>query len=146
MSDQVSPEEPGEAAGPGGAAEPEEPAGREIVPPEDVPPVSAEDLVDGSHVESDERRYPSTIGGALYLVVLVAVGAGLAVVAWGDWRLGVRIMGGSLLGGAVARVALSPRDAGMLAVRNKPMDALVLVGVGVAMIWLAGSIPDQPGP
>ncbi|HEX8780997.1 MAG TPA: DUF3017 domain-containing protein [Nocardioides sp.] len=123
---------------------PEEPR-REIVPPEDVPPVSAEDLVDGQVVE-EERRYPSTLGGAFYLVILGTVAVGLLVVVLGDWRLGIRIMGGSLLASALARVVLRSRDAGMLAVRTKPVDALVLVGVGVAMIWLAGSIPDQPGP
>jgi len=124
---------------------PEETPGGEIVPPEDVPPVSAEDLVDGQVVE-EERRYPSTLGGAFYLACLGAVAAGLLVVVYGDWRLGIRIMGGSLLASALVRVVLRSRDAGMLAVRNKPIDALVLVGLGVAMIWLAGSIPDQPGP
>ena len=125
---------------------PEDSSGHEIVPPEDVPPVSAEELVDGTPVEPEERRYPSTLGGAFYLFFLVVVGVGLLVVVLGDWRLGIRIMGGSLLASALVRVVLPSRDAGMLAVRNKPIDALVLVGIGVAMIWLAGSIPDQPGP
>jgi cation transport ATPase len=124
---------------------PEEPPGRDIVPPESVPPVSAEDLVDGQ-VAEEERRYPSTLGGAFYLVLLAAVAVGLLVVVYGDWRLGIWIMGGSLLASAIVRVALPSRDAGMLAVRNKPLDAVVLVAIGVAMIWLAGSIPDQPGP
>ena len=128
---------------------PEEPSGREIVPPENVPRVSAVDVVDGQvdgQVVEEERRYPSTLGGAFYLVFLAVVAVGLLVVVYGDWRLGIRIMGGSLLASAVTRVALPSRDAGMLAVRNKPIDALVLVGLGVAMIWLAGSIPEQPGP
>ena len=51
---------------------PDEPS-RHIVPPESVPPVSAEELVDGDRSDTEtveERRYPSTIGGAIYLVVL----------------------------------------------------------------------------
>lgn len=118
-----------------------------IKPPEDIPPISAEDLVGGEADPSavEERRYPSTIGGAFYLLVLLVVGAGLVVVITGEWRLGIRIMGGSLLGAALIRLLLRARDAGMLAVRHKLLDAFVLVVLGVALIFLAGSIPDQPG-
>jgi hypothetical protein len=127
-----------------------------LEPPEDVPAVSAERLVDGrlpepsGEVEAadseDEgpRRYPSTIGGAFYLVMLGVAGLGLVFVVLDDWRTGVRLMGGSLVFGAVVRLVLPSRDAGMLAVRSKLLDAVVLVGVGVAMFVLAGSIPDQP--
>lgn len=118
-----------------------------IKPPEDIPPISAEDLVGGEADPSavEERRYPSTIGGAFYLLVLLVVGAGLVVVITGQWRLGIRIMGGSLLGAALIRLLLRARDAGMLAVRHKLLDAFVLVVLGAALIFLAGSIPDQPG-
>lgn len=118
-----------------------------ILPPEDVPPISAEDLVDGDHPpgEPEERRYPSTIGGAFYLLVLAVTVAGLAVASLSDWRIGIRIVGGSLLFAAVVRTALGPRDAGMLAVRHKALDVAVLIGLGVALIFLTTSIPDQPG-
>lgn len=114
-------------------------------PPKDIPPVSAEALVDGDVAEDPDRRYPSTIGGACYLVVLATVLVGLAVVVFGDWRSGIRVMAGALLAGALARVVLPRRDAGMLAVRNKTVDALLLVTLGAALVFLAGSIPDQPG-
>lgn len=119
----------------------------DIKPPEDIPPVSAEGLVRGEAdpAVEEERRYPSTIGGAFYLLVLLVVGAGLVVVITGEWRLGIRIMGGSLFGAALIRLALRARDAGMLAVRHKVLDAFVLVVLGSALIFLAGSIPDQPG-
>lgn len=122
----------------------EEPGPPAIAPPEDIPPVSAEALVDGDVAGDGERRYPSTIGGACYLVLLATVVAGLVVVVHGDWRTGIRIMGAALLAGALARVALPGRDAGMLAVRHKAVDAVVLVALGAALIFLAGSIPDQP--
>jgi Protein of unknown function (DUF3017) len=120
---------------------------RAIVPPESVPPISAEDLVDGDHPEGEplERRYPSTIGGAFYLLVLLATGAGLVVAALADWRFGIRIMGGALIFAAAVRVVLGPRDAGMLAVRHKALDVVLLVALGSALIFLATSIPDQPG-
>jgi hypothetical protein len=41
-------------------------------------------------------------------------------------------------------VVLSPRDAGMLAVRHKALDVVLLAGLGAALIFLASSIPDQP--
>lgn len=128
--------------------------GGHLLPPESVPPISAEDLVDGEdpeageHVagELEERRYPSTIGGAFYLLVLLITIAGLTVAALGDWRVGVRMLGGALLLAAAVRVVLSPRDAGMLAVRHKALDVALLAGLGVALIFLATSIPDQPVP
>jgi hypothetical protein len=118
-----------------------------IAPPESVPPISAEDLVDGEEPEDglQERRYPSTIGGAFYICVLLVTLAGLVVVAMGDWRAGVRIMGGALIAASVARVLLSPRDAGMLAVRHKALDTAMLAGLGAALMFLVTSIPDQPG-
>ena len=119
----------------------------DLVPPESVPPVSAEDLVDGElPVEDDEgRRYPSTIGGAFYLLVLVVVGVALLLVAVAEWRTGIRLMGGALIFAALVRLLLRARDAGMLAVRHKVLDAAILIVLGGLLIFLAGSIPDQPG-
>lgn len=124
---------------------PEEPDRPGLIPPEDIPPVSAEALVDTDVVEERERRYPSTIGGLVYLVLLATVLTGLAVVVHSDWRTGIRIMGSALLVAALVRIVLPRRDAGMLAVRHKAIDAVVLVTLGVALVFLAGSIPDQPG-
>ncbi|MGN0065058.1 MAG: DUF3017 domain-containing protein [Nocardioides sp.] len=137
-------------AGPGGAPDGATLEGT-LVPPEHVPAVSAEALVDGEHAAEvvgegveEERRYPSTIGGAFYLLVLGVVTAGLVFVAVGQWRTGIRTFGGALVFAALVRLALKPRDAGMLAVRNKPFDAGVLALLGALMVFLAGSIPDQP--
>ncbi len=116
--------------------------------PEDVPAVSAEALVDGELAapeELEERRYPSTIGGMFYLVVLAVAVVSLGVVIGGSWRTGIRWIGGALIFAAGVRVVLKGRDAGMLAVRSKWIDAVMLSGVGAALIFLAGSIPDQPG-
>lgn len=111
-----------------------------IEPPDSVEPVSAEP------VDPDEpRRYPSTIGGAFYLLVLAVVGVALVLVAIHEWRTGIRVMGGALLLAAVVRLVLRRRDAGMLAVRHKVLDALILVLLGGSLVFLAGSIPDQPG-
>ena len=66
----------------------------------------------------EERRYPSTIGGAFYLLVLATAAVGIAIVWSGDWRLGIRCLAGALCFAALLRLVLPARDAGMLAVRQ----------------------------
>lgn len=127
--------------------DPSHDAAEQHVEPEDIPAVSAEELVDGVPVGADRgrRRYPSTIGGLCYLLVLVAALVGLGTVVWGPWRLGVQWIGAALIGGAACRVLLPTVDAGMLAVRHKAVDATLLVAVGTVVIVLARTIPNQPG-
>lgn len=90
------------------------------------------------------RRYPSTIGGGLYLLVLLVVGVGLGIVLLGDWRVGVRWIGGALVLGAGFRLVVPAPESGMLAVRHRLVDAGMLTVVGGALVFLAGSIPNQP--
>lgn len=99
----------------------------ELVPPEEAP-----------------RRYPSTIGGLLYLVVLAGVGVGIGIASAGDWRLGVKWFGGALIVAGAFRLVLRNRDAGMLAVRHRMVDVVMLSGVGAVLIFLSESIPNQP--
>jgi hypothetical protein len=111
-----------------------------LEPPESVEPTSAEPVD-----PEDPRRYPSTIGGMFYLLVLAVVAVALVIVAIDEWRTGIRLMGGALVFAAAVRLVLRSRDAGMLAVRHKVLDAVILLVLGGALIFLAGSIPDQPG-
>ncbi len=92
------------------------------------------------------RRHPSTRGGMLYLLILAVTVVGVLLVVLVDWRLGVRVEGGALLGAAALRVLLPEREAGMLAVRHRLFDAGLLTLMGIVLIVLAGSIPDQPPP
>ncbi len=114
--------------------EPDPAAEPAMAPPEDVPAESAE----------PGRRYPSTIGGAVYLLVLVTSGVGLWIVAHGNWRVGVKTIAASLLVAAAVRLVLPARDAGMLAVRRRLLDVGLLVVVGVALFVLSTTIPNQP--
>ena len=101
--------------------------------------------VDPAGVDPDEgRRYPSTIGGMFYLLVLATMVAGLVLVYVEDWRLGIRVLASGLLGAAALRLVLPQRDAGMLAVRHRFVDVLILLAMGLSLIFLTGSIPDQP--
>ena len=94
--------------------------------------------------ERPPRRYPSTLGGVLYLLALAGVLVGLALVVWQDWRTGVRAVAGALAFAAVCRLVLPTRQAGMLAVRHRMVDVLMLLGVAGALFFLAGDIPNQP--
>jgi hypothetical protein len=92
----------------------------------------------------EDRRYPSTIGGAFYLLILAATGVGIIAAYVDDWRLGIRLVGGALIAAGALRLVLRQRDAGMLAVRHRLVDVLLLVGMGAALIFLAGDIPGRP--
>ena len=122
--------------------EPVDPAAA-VAPGEDDAPASYEEEAVPS-LDEEPRRYPSTIGGAFYLCILAAAGTALVITARGDWRLGIQILGGSLIAAALLRLVLANRDAGMLAVRNRFLDAFLLSSTGAALIALASSIPDMP--
>jgi hypothetical protein len=92
----------------------------------------------------EPRRYPSTIGGAFYLLVLGIVAVGIGISTFGDWREGVRWIGMALLLAAGVRLVLRRQDAGMLAVRHRLVDVGMLATTGAALIFLAGSIPEPP--
>ncbi len=77
------------------------------------------------------------------LIVVAGILAGLAVAFFGQWRIGSMVIGSSLLIGAVERLLLSRRDAGLLQVRSKAFDITVLLGMGTAIIALAILVPDR---
>ena len=82
------------------------------------------------------RRWP-------LLVVVGGVLAGLAVAWLGEttWRLGCLLIGASLVVGAVERLLLPDRDAGLLQVRGRAFDVAVLLLTGVAVLVLAVAVP-----
>jgi hypothetical protein len=125
-----------------GTVEPVDPAAP--VAPEDDGSEGHEPTHRAPYEEEEPRRYPSTIGGAFYLSILVAAGTALVIASRSDWRLGIEILGGSLLVAALLRLVLANRDAGMLAVRHRFVDVFLLTGTGIALIALATSIPDMP--
>lgn len=77
------------------------------------------------------------------LIVVAGILVGLGVAFVGQWRMGSMIIGSSLLIGAVERMLLSRRDAGLLQVRTKAFDIIVLLGMGAAIIALAILVPDR---
>jgi hypothetical protein len=80
----------------------------------------------------------------VYLLVLGVSAVGLGIVTEGDWRLGVKWIAGALLGAAVVRLVIPAPQAGMLAVRRRTVDVVILAVLGVALFVLSTSIPNQP--
>jgi hypothetical protein len=112
--------------------------------PDDAVPEVSEIAEEIAEVEG--RRYPSTLGGFFYLWVLAAAAVGVAVAWLGhDWRLGVTWISGALLGAAGLRLLMPAKDAGMLAVRHRLLDVALLGAIGGVLLFLARTVPNQPG-
>jgi hypothetical protein len=89
-------------------------------------------------------RRPQTLGGVVYLAVVGAAVVGLGIVLAGAWRTGLSWIGTGLLVAAFFRLVLTERGAGMLRVRRKWSDVLMLTVAGVGLLVLAVVVPDQP--
>ena len=89
-------------------------------------------------------KRPQTLGGVVYLGVLAASAVGLLVVLAGAWRTGLSWIGVALLVASVTRLVLSERRAGMLRVRRRWSDVLLLAVGGIGLIVLTIVVPDQP--
>lgn len=87
------------------------------------------------------RGLRGSLDGAPGLLVLAAVGAGLAVVALADWRSGLYLVGVALLVAAGLRSSLPERRAGLLVVRSRGLDAAVLLVLGTGVLLLANAVP-----
>jgi hypothetical protein len=93
--------------------------------------------------EDGPLRRPQTLGGVIYLGVLGASLVGLGIVYAGAWRTGLGWIGAALLVAALARAVLTERGAGMLRVRRKWTDVLMLAMAGVGLIVLTIAVPNQ---
>ncbi|MGA8995170.1 MAG: DUF3017 domain-containing protein [Nocardioidaceae bacterium] len=90
------------------------------------------------------RKRPQTLGGVVYLGVVLAAAVGLVVVAVGAWRSGLSWMGVGLLVAAATRLVLPDDRAGMLRVRRRWSDVAMLTVAGVGLIVLTVVVPNQP--
>lgn len=76
--------------------------------------------------------------------MLVVVAVGLALVVDHYWRKGLDVLGAACVLAAALRAALPARRAGLLVVRSRPVDVVMLAAVGVAVVVLAEVVPYQP--
>ncbi|MBK8461142.1 MAG: DUF3017 domain-containing protein [Micropruina sp.] len=76
--------------------------------------------------------------------VLSGVAVGLVIVAFGHWRTGSTLIGLSITAGGFFRL-LPQRRVGLLNVRNRLADTLVLLGIGIGIAALAWLVPPSRG-
>ncbi|MCW2675789.1 MAG: conserved rane protein of unknown function [Modestobacter sp.] len=74
-------------------------------------------------------------------LVIVAVGAGLVLVAVQQWRRGLVVIGLALVLAALLRLLLPLPRLGFLAVRSRPLDVGLCAVAGVTVAVLALTIP-----
>jgi Protein of unknown function (DUF3017) len=86
---------------------------------------------------------PGGLGWLPYLVVLAGVAAGMFVIWQGSKYAGrgAALVGCSLLAGALARLILPARYAGLLASRRKASDVLAFAAFGAAVLAVAIALP-----
>jgi hypothetical protein len=87
-------------------------------------------------VEPQER--PSGVLGEIPLALIICgVGSGLVVIALHHFRWGNLLIAGSLLAGALLRLVLPTRRAGLLAVRARFTDVVTMSVMGAGLMVLA---------
>ena len=74
-------------------------------------------------------------------IVLAVVAGGLIVAALSHWRAGAFIIGVGMLVAAGLRLTLRERQAGLLVVRSRGLDAGLLLLLGFGLVALANTIP-----
>jgi hypothetical protein len=68
-----------------------------------------------------------------YILVLCGVAVGLAVVATGHFKRGSLLLGAAVLLGALVRLVLPESQVGLLAIRKRSIDVLILVAFALAI-------------
>lgn len=120
-------------------------------PPLTIPessPTIPEPVEGSSAVETPSRppkNFIQQIAGQWPLAsVLAGVAAGLGIVATGHWRMGTTLIGAAITLGGLLRL-LPHQRVGLLAVRNKALDTVVLLTLGIGIVILAFWVPPSRG-
>jgi TctA family transporter len=89
-------------------------------------------------------KKPSTTGGIVYLIVVGMLVAGLVLVAFNAWRVGVFVVGLGFGLAFVMRLILPDHRAGMLRVRRRFLDLATLAMCSGVLLAMAILIPNRP--
>jgi hypothetical protein len=103
--------------------------------------------VSGSGAAPRDERPPirgGWVGRQWPLLSVLGLGVvGLGAVALDHFRSGCLLLGVSVLLAAVARLVLPVRRVGLLVVRSRAFDVLVLTSMGVALVVFAIIVPPS---
>ena len=102
-------------------------------PPADLPPTVR------------PQPHPRRLAEWPITVVLTAAGVSLLVVAGGRFRGGTVLLGSAVLLAAALRAVLPARTAGLLVVRSRLLDVLMLAALGTGLVVLALVVPLPAG-
>lgn len=75
-------------------------------------------------------------------LVMAGVAIGLGIVATSHWRMGTTLIGASFTVGGILRLMPNQR-VGLLAVRSRWLDCVVLLGLGLGILALAWLVPPS---
>lgn len=78
---------------------------------------------------------------AVDVPLLLIAAAGLVTAIAGAWRVGLVVTGAALAVAGVLRLTLPPVRLGVLVVRARSVDAVMLVAVGLALVAVALGLP-----
>jgi hypothetical protein len=79
----------------------------------------------------------------LVLSIAVAAAALVLIAVFDRWRLGSAVLGLAFCLAAALRLTLPARQAGLLVVRSRAVDAAVLLTLGFGLVALANTIPTS---
>ena len=109
------------------------------------PPVHHQDYPRSRRAAAAKASKPASriVAWLPYLIVLAGTVAGLLVASQGSRHAGrgAAVVGAALLVAALARLALPPRYAGLLASRSKAQDVAGFAVFGAAVLAVAASLP-----
>jgi Protein of unknown function (DUF3017) len=87
----------------------------------------------------DEPRYEWPLAVSAGIGVI-----GLLVIVIDGWRGGVVLFACGVLTAGILRLVLSDQRAGLLRVRRRTFDVVLLLGMGAAVVALALAVPALP--
>lgn len=79
----------------------------------------------------------------LAVSIAVAAAALVLIAVFDRWRLGSAVLGLAFCLAAALRLTLPARQAGLLVVRSRAVDAAVLLTIGFGLVALANTIPTS---
>jgi uncharacterized membrane protein len=109
------------------------------------PPVHHQDYPRSRRAAASKASKPASqvVAWLPYLILLGGTVTGLLIASQGSRyaRRGAAAVGAVLLVAALARLALPPRYAGLLASRSKTQDVTAFAVLGAAVLGIAASLP-----